>query len=149
MFQGRAFQIGDDLLDDGVVPVLAFGGQRRCGGIGEHCVEPVHGEQFPLALRSGFRVQPFHPTHDQPRGDLVGLGGGGERCWPKPWGCAADMAERLAAHRVERVAYRRVLKVVDRHLDTMVPEELVIRPGPDGETALELLERILGARQVA
>jgi len=64
-------------------------------------------------------------------------------------GCAADMADRLAAHRVERAAYRRILKVVDRHLDTMVPEELVIRPGPDGETALELLERILGARQVA
>ncbi len=64
-------------------------------------------------------------------------------------GCAADMADRLAAHRVERAAYRRILKVVDRHLDTMVPEELVIRSGPDGETALELLERILGARQVA
>jgi len=64
-------------------------------------------------------------------------------------GCAADMADRLAAHRVERAAYRRILKVVDRHLDTMVPEELLIRPGPDAETALELLERILGARQVA
>ncbi len=64
-------------------------------------------------------------------------------------GCAADMVQRLSAHRVERIAYRRVLKVVDRHLDTMVPEELLIRPGSDGETALELLERILGARQVA
>ena len=64
-------------------------------------------------------------------------------------GCAADMAGRLAAHRVERVAFRRVMRVVDRHLETLIPEELLITPGTDGETALELLERILGARRIA
>ena len=64
-------------------------------------------------------------------------------------GCAADMAARLAAHRVERAAFRRVMRVVDRHSETLVPGELLIRPGYDGETALELLERILGARKVA
>ena len=64
-------------------------------------------------------------------------------------GCAETMAERLAAHRVERAAYRRVLRVVDRRLETMVDEDLLIDPGSDGETALELLERILGARRIA
>ena len=64
-------------------------------------------------------------------------------------GCTAAMADRLAGHRAERTAFRRVLKVVDRHLETMVPEHLLIDPGSDGETALELLERILGARRVA
>ena len=64
-------------------------------------------------------------------------------------GCAADMAGRLAVHRVERVAFRRVMRVVDRHLETMIPEELLITPGTDGETAFELLERILGARRIA
>lgn len=64
-------------------------------------------------------------------------------------GCAADISERLAVHRVERAAYRRVLKVVDHHLETMVDEQLLIDPGSDGETALKLLERILGARRVA
>ena len=64
-------------------------------------------------------------------------------------GCAEDMAQRLALHRIERAAFRRVMKVVDRQLETMVPEEMLIDPGSDGETALELLERILGARRVA
>ena len=64
-------------------------------------------------------------------------------------GCADAMAQRLAVHRIERAGYRRVLRVVDRHLETLVPEELLITPGTDGETALELLERILGAQRVA
>lgn len=64
-------------------------------------------------------------------------------------GCAEAMGERLAAHRIERAAYRRVLRVVDRHLETLVPEDLLVAPGTDGETALELLERILGAQRVA
>lgn len=64
-------------------------------------------------------------------------------------GCAAAMADRLMQHRAERTAYRRMLKVVDRHLETMIDEHLLIDPGSDGETALELLERILGARRVA
>ena len=64
-------------------------------------------------------------------------------------GCATDMANRLAGHRLERAAFRRVLRVVDRYSETMVSDELLLRPGTDGETALELLERILGARRVA
>lgn len=64
-------------------------------------------------------------------------------------GCAAEMGERLAAHRIERQAFRRLMRVVDQHLETMVPEELLHGPGSDGETALELLERILGARRIA
>lgn len=64
-------------------------------------------------------------------------------------GCTAAMADRLAGHRAERTAFRRVLNVVDRHLETMVHEHLLIDAGTDGETALELLERILGARRVA
>ena len=64
-------------------------------------------------------------------------------------GCAADMAHRLTLHRTERIAFRRVMRVVDRHLETMVDEDLLIDPGSDGETALELLERVLGARRVA
>lgn len=64
-------------------------------------------------------------------------------------GCAADMEARLTAHRLERAAFRRVMKVVDHHLETLVPEGLLLGSGSDGETALELLERILGARRVA
>ncbi len=64
-------------------------------------------------------------------------------------GCAEQMADRLAAHRVERAAFRRVMGVIDRHLETSVPEEMLIEPGRDGDTALELLERMLGARMVA
>ena len=64
-------------------------------------------------------------------------------------GCTVDIRERLAAHQLERAAFRLVMKVVDRHIETMVPESALMAPGVDGETALELLERILGARQVA
>jgi hypothetical protein len=64
-------------------------------------------------------------------------------------GCTADMQSRIAAHRIERVAFRRVMRVVDRHLETMVPAEVLLQAGSEGETALELLERILGARRLA
>ena len=64
-------------------------------------------------------------------------------------GCIADMQSRIAVHRIERVAFRRVRRVVDRHLETMVPAELLLQAAAEGETALELLERILGARRIA
>ncbi len=40
-------------------------------------------------------------------------------------GCVEDMAARLAVHRVERAAFRRVMRAVDQHSGTMVPEELL------------------------
>jgi len=61
-------------------------------------------------------------------------------------GCAEDMAARLATHRVERIAFRKVMRAVDQYTETMVPKGLL---AVEGETALELLERILGARRIA
>ncbi len=61
-------------------------------------------------------------------------------------GCAEDMAARLAVHRVERAAFRKVMRAVDQHTETLVPDQLLPAPG---ETALVLLERILVARRVA
>lgn len=62
-------------------------------------------------------------------------------------GSTQIIAARLEIHRRERTAYRRLLKVVT-YLETAVdPAELA--PRDDGETALELLERILGAKRLA
>lgn len=64
-------------------------------------------------------------------------------------GSAQVVADRLQQHRAERLAYRRVLRIVTPYIETNVPEHLLAGGGRDGETALELLQRLLGARRVA
>ncbi len=63
-------------------------------------------------------------------------------------GCAAQISERLARHRLERQAYRRAMHVVV-HLETAVPQELYDPLVSETESALDVLERILGARRLA
>ena len=63
-------------------------------------------------------------------------------------GCAAQISERLARHRLERQAYRRAMHVVV-HLETAVRQELYDPLLSETESALDVLERILGARRLA
>ena len=49
--QGAVGQVGEDLLDDGVVAVLLLGLDQRERGVGEHGVVPPDGEQLVLARR--------------------------------------------------------------------------------------------------
>jgi hypothetical protein len=64
-------------------------------------------------------------------------------------GCAEVISARLEVHRAERAAYRRVLRIVAPPGPGHTPGGLWTGPPPDGETALELLERILGAQRIA
>jgi hypothetical protein len=73
MGQGAALQVGNDLLDDGVVMVLGLGG--RCGRGREHPVVPVRREQLTLPGGGAGRVESFDAAHDQPSLDPV-LGAG-------------------------------------------------------------------------
>ena len=64
-------------------------------------------------------------------------------------GSAQVIADRLQQHRAERLAYRRVLRVVTRYAEPNVPDHYFAGAARYGETALELLERLLGARRLA
>ena len=69
-------------------------------------------------------------------------------------GCADVIATRLYRHRLQRAQYRRALRVVTR-LETIHPHHTGgippggVPPASEGETALELLERLLGAKRLA
>jgi len=63
-------------------------------------------------------------------------------------GCAAEIADRLHRHRRERDAFRRVMHVVT-YLETAVGEEFYDPVVAETESALDVLERILGARRLA
>lgn len=65
-------------------------------------------------------------------------------------GVLHTIADLIARHRVERAAYRRVLHIADRHTITADPLVWPVQepqPPPDQptETALDILQRILGA----
>ncbi len=64
-------------------------------------------------------------------------------------GCADVIAARLEAHRAERAQYRRVLRVVQPLETGHTPGGAWTGPPEEGETALEVLERILGAQRIA
>jgi len=64
-------------------------------------------------------------------------------------GCAEVIVARLEVHRAERAAYRRVLRIVAPLNTGHTSGGVWTGPPPEGETALELLERILGARRIA
>lgn len=63
-------------------------------------------------------------------------------------GCAAEISDRLHRHRLERDAYRRAMHVVTC-LETVVPEQFYDPWRSETESALDVLERILGARRLA
>jgi len=64
-------------------------------------------------------------------------------------GCAEVILARLEVHRAERAQYRRVLRIVAPLHTGHTSGGVWTGPLPDGETALEVLERILGARRIA
>jgi len=81
--EGPVVEVGEGLLDDGVVTVLFLGLDQPGPGVGEHGVVAPDGEQ--LALPGGcFLVQVTDPADDQPGGgglvladlerDVAGLG---------------------------------------------------------------------------
>ncbi len=82
--QRGVLQVGDDLLDDGVVAVGGLGGQHRFGAVGEHGVVAVDGEHLRLPGWDGRGVEPADPPHDQPCGDVLGLAAAGERGERRP-----------------------------------------------------------------
>ncbi len=63
-------------------------------------------------------------------------------------GCAAEITDRLHRHRRERDAFRRAMHVVT-YLETAVGDEFYDPVIAETESALDLLERILGARRLA
>lgn len=64
-------------------------------------------------------------------------------------GTTQFIADRIDGHRRERDTYRRLMRVVTR-LETFTPDSSAAEHLlDDGETALQLLERILGAKRLA
>lgn len=63
-------------------------------------------------------------------------------------GCLDTMSRRLAQHRVERANYRRALRVVT-YLETVNPPSDWKSTAAEDESALDLLERLLGAKRLA
>ena len=63
-------QVGDDLLDDGVVAVLAFGLDQFERRVGEHGVVAPDGEQLVLPFGC-LLVAGADAADDQPGGDLL------------------------------------------------------------------------------
>ena len=64
-------------------------------------------------------------------------------------GCADAIVAKLAVHRAERAQYRRVLRVVQPLESGHTASGVWNGPPDEGETALDILERILGARRTA
>ena len=80
MRQRAVLQIGDDLLDDRVPPVIGLGLEHRQRRIGEHGVMPPDREQLTLSVGDDMvGVGVADPAHDQPGGDLLRVGFGPER----------------------------------------------------------------------
>ena len=64
-------------------------------------------------------------------------------------GCADVIVARLQVHRAERAQYRRVLRVVHPLGSGYTTGGVWTGPPDEGETALDILERILGAQRIA
>jgi len=64
-------------------------------------------------------------------------------------GCAEVILARLQVHRAERAQYRRVLRVVQPLESGYTTGGIWTGPPDEGETALDILERILGAQRIA
>ena len=68
MRQRLVFEIGDDLLDDGVVAVLGLDERDVLGAVGDQ------GEVPPVGPQLGLGAQQPRATDDQPAGAVDGLG---------------------------------------------------------------------------
>jgi len=66
----------------------------------------------------------------------------------EPLGCAAEIIDRLHRPRLERDAFRRAMHVVT-YLETVVGDDFYDPVIAETESALDVLERILGARRLA
>jgi hypothetical protein len=74
--QGGVFEVGDDLLDDGVVAVGGLGGEHGFGAVGEDRVVAVDGEHLGLAGRHGLGVEAADPADDERGGDVLPFAAG-------------------------------------------------------------------------
>ena len=70
MSQGPAGDVGEHLLHDGVVAVLALGLDELERRVGEDGVVPPDGKQLVLPA-GGLLVQVADPADDQPGGDFL------------------------------------------------------------------------------
>jgi hypothetical protein len=121
-------QVGDDLLDDRMAAMVGLRLQHRQGAVGEHGVVPVDREQWALVGRVDVR----DAAHDEPGGDLLGLGLGGEGgeldlgdlgvtdpplsgLVPDRVG-VLDRCPRVGSDRVDRLADRRIEPGGDREV---------------------------------
>ena len=68
--RGPLGQVGEDLLDDGMVAVLCLGLDHLERRVGEHGVVAPDREQLVLAA-GGFAVEVLDPADDQPGGDRL------------------------------------------------------------------------------
>ncbi|NMM18091.1 MAG: hypothetical protein HHJ14_13515 [Cellulomonas sp.] len=77
--EGAVLQLGDDLLDDGVVAVRGLRVEHRLLRVGEHRVVTPGGEQGALPGPDHGGVQSFDAAHDQAGTDVFVEAPGGER----------------------------------------------------------------------
>ena len=64
-------------------------------------------------------------------------------------GCTEVILARLEMHRAERAAYRQVLRIVTPLNTGHTSGGVWTGPPPEGQTVLEILERILGGQRIA
>ncbi|WP_238695195.1 hypothetical protein [Ornithinimicrobium flavum] len=78
--QGPVLELGDDLLDDRVPPVVLIGLDGAQVGVGDERVVALGSEQLTLRVAvPGQGLEPSDPAHDQPAGHVLGPAAGGER----------------------------------------------------------------------
>ena len=122
MRQRPVLELGDDLLDDGVVAVPGVGGDRVQGRVRDERVVPVGGEQFALhGAAPGLGLEAFDAAYDQSAGHVLGFASAGERDeghlgdfgvgYPSPLGLVPDGV------RVADRGPRRLADATDRGYD--------------------------------
>ena len=77
--QRSVLELGDDLLDDGVVALSLVGLDGAQGAVGGERTVPPGGEQLARGgAVAGQALQPIDPPDHQPAGDVLGLAAAGE-----------------------------------------------------------------------
>ena len=106
MRQGTDRGVGDDLLDDRVIAMLAFGLQHRDVAGDEHRVVAPYVEQ-PVLTGSGFRIEALDPPHDQPTVHVLVFRA---RCE----GRVPDLSDLSVGDQVASLGVYKGIRVVDR-----------------------------------